>query len=220
MKDIKPTQYVKQTVKAGANVVAATASAIVPIATPAFVALSEVIGIVVDNYGALSEKRSSELFFSDPEYVSDIVGKIKASDDFASFVYDVWVRHNFESYEERRKLLRTFLKNATYDSKNNFANFTHMNNIIQEISLEELRLCNEFYNRKIEKYSKTNNDINLEDFHALCSDCNIKISNDLEESMDHLAYYGLLKAAYGRMGGTFYSCNEFGKIFLEYIKEN
>ena len=105
----------KEVKKEIGKAVAASGAAFVGAPVAATIAAS--LGVAIEVFSSLSQKRSTELFNSE-EYTAEVISKIKQSDNFASFVYDVWLKHNFESSEQRRKYLRNMLKKETYNSTN------------------------------------------------------------------------------------------------------
>jgi len=82
--------------------------------------LSSILNIAVESFGSFSTKRTSQLFYT-KELAQQVVKKIRNDDDFASFTYDVWLRHNLESSERRRIILKNFLKSVACKTGNDMS---------------------------------------------------------------------------------------------------
>lgn len=208
----------KELVKAVASSVAAFAGG------PVAATIAASLGVAIEMFGTLSQKRSSELFNSD-EYVHKVVSKIEESDDFASFVYDIWLKHNFESSEQRREYLRNMLKKETYTSNNRFVNFSKIEHILQNASIESLRLATYIYSKDFSEreYNPQDAGTKLVNYQKLASllegtkydDLRI----DIELYVNELSTLGIINLRHNRYGGPFIDPTSFGGIVVEYIKE-
>ena len=194
------------------------------VGSPVAATIAASLGVAVEMFSTLSQKRSSELFNSD-EYVHKVVSKIEESDDFASFVYDIWIRHNFESSEQRRKYLRNMLKKETYDSTNHFVNFSKIENILQNASIESLRLATYIYSKDFSERECDPQDtgtrlVNYQKLSSLLEGTkydDLKIS--IELYANELSALGIIDVRHNRYGGPFICTTSFGSIVVEYINE-
>ena len=208
----------KELVKAVASSVAAFAG------SPVAATIAASLGVAIEMFGALSQKRSSELFNSD-EYVHKVVSKIEESDDFASFVYDIWLKHNFESSEQRRKYLRNMLKKETYDSTNHFVNFSKIEHILQNASIESLRLATYIYSKDFSEREYNSQDagtklVNYQKLASLLEGTKYDdLRIDIELYVNELSALGIINLRHNRYGGPFIDPTSFGSIVVEYIKE-
>lgn len=188
---------------------------------PVAATIAASLGVAVEMFGTLSQKRSSELFNSD-EYVHKVVSKIKESDDFASFVYDIWIKHNFESSEQRRKYLRNMLKKETYDSTNHFVNFSKIENILQNASIESLRLATYIYSEDFfnQQHAEEMVLVNYKKLFSMLKDTKYDdLRVDIELYANELSALGVIEVLHNRLDGPFISKTPFGNIVVEYINE-
>ncbi len=205
----------KEIVKA----VGATGAAFIGGPVAATIAAS--LGVAVEMFGTLSQKRSSELFNSD-EYVHRVVSKIEESDNFASFVYDIWLKHNFEASEQRRKYLRNMLKKETYNSSNRFVNFSKIENILQNASIESLRLATYIYSEDFfnQRHAEKMVLVSYEKLFSMLKDTKYDdLMVNMELCMNELSALGMVEILHGRIGGPFMCGTLFGNIVIEYINE-
>ena len=205
----------KEIVKA----VGATGAAFIggPVATT----IAASLGVAVEMFGTLSQKRSSELFNSD-EYVHRVVSKIEESDNFASFVYDIWLKHNFEASEQRRKYLRNMLKKETYNSSNRFVNFSKIENILQNASIESLRLATYIYSEDFfnQRHAEKMVLVSYEKLFSMLKDTKYDdLMVNMELCMNELSALGMVEILHGRIGGPFMCGTLFGNIVIEYLNE-
>src|SRR3982750_4524141 len=96
--------------------------------------ITGVLGLTISVWSYFSDRRNKELF-DDEAITNQIVEKCKQSEDFASFVFDVWQKHNLESSEERRLMLKKFLQGEACKNSNDFENFSKIEFIIQNANL-------------------------------------------------------------------------------------
>ena len=191
---------------------------------PVAATIAASLGVAVEMFGTLSQKRSSELFNSD-EYVHKVVSKIEESDDFASFVYDIWLKHNFESSEQRRKYLRNMLKKETYDSTNHFVNFSKIENILQNASIESLRLATYIYSKDFSERECDPQDagtrlVNYQKLSSLLEGTKYDdLRTNIELYANELSASSIIKVSHNRFGGPFVHRTPFGNIVVEYINE-
>lgn len=191
---------------------------------PVAATIAASLGVAVEMFGTLSQKRSSELFNSD-EYVHKVVSKIKESDDFASFVYDIWIKHNFESSEQRRKYLRNMLKKETHSSNNRFVNFSKIEHILQNASIESLRLAMYIYSKDFSERECDPQDagtklVNYQKLSSLLEDTEYNdLRIDIELYVNELSALGIIDVRHNRYGGPFIYRTSFGNIVIEYINE-
>lgn len=194
--------------------------------------LAAALGIAVVALGYLGSERSQELFNTD-ELIDRVNKKIQQSENFASFVFDVWQRYNFESSEERRELLKQFLKTESVNNNNQFENFSEILDLIQNISFYELSLLKKFYkyctelddkNSQHDSQNVKNNKTAQLDmqhiFEGLKLDSQVPESSYAINAVNRLASRGLIKLEYrghGRNGSPWYAMNLLGKLFLEVI---
>lgn len=179
------------------------------------------MGVAVEIFDTLSQKRSSELFNSD-EYVHKVVSKIEESDNFASFVYDIWLKHNFEASEQRRKYLRNMLKKETYNSSNRFVNFSKIENILQNASIESLRLATYIYSEDFfnQRHAEEMVLVSYEKLFSMLKDTKYDdLRVNMELCMNELSALGMVEILHGRLGGPFMYGTLFGNIVIEYINE-
>jgi len=168
---------------------------------PVAATIAASLGVAVEMFGTLSHKRSGELFDSD-EYVRRVVNKIKQSDNFASFVYDIWLKHNFEASEQRRKYLRNMLKKETHSSNNLFVNFSKIEHILQNASIESLRLAMYIYSKDFSE-----------------RECDPQDAGTKLVNYQKLSALGIIDVRHNRYGGPFMYRTSFGNIVIEYINE-
>lgn len=202
--------------------------------TPLAAALAVGLGIAVEALGYLGEKRTRELFDTQ-DFVSSVIAEVQKSDDFAGFVYDIWLRHNVESSEVRRKRLKAVLSHAVSTKSTDYENFTRIITVAQQISDKQILILKVFYD-----VATTNAD-NLEPGSQSLSgrpnpEFTIsvhKLSELLEEKgfevirngsdsiiaiLNQLSYFGLI-GMYIAMDGEYYMPSIFGQVFLQYIMD-
>lgn len=204
----------------GVKAVAATGALIA--GGPVAAGLAITLGVAVEALGMLGEKRTAQLFDSE-DLTSRVVAKINESDDFASFVFSVWQKHNLESSDKRRVMLKNFLEKALDAPDEKFENFSHIEYIIQNISLRSLRLLDIFYSdtvlgSKIDPSDYTTRMFNLERLIPLIKDKVDMTAEEVEYFLGELAGYNLVFPRYGRMNGTFYEHTALGRTFLSYVQ--
>lgn len=191
---------------------------------PVAATIAASLGVAVEMFGTLSQKRSGELFDSD-EYVRRVVNKIKQSDNFASFVYDIWLKHNFEASEQRRKYLRNMLKKETHSSNNRFVNFSKIEHILQNASIESLRLAmciysKDFSERECDPQDAGTKLVNYQKLSSLLEDTEYNdLRIDIELYVNELSALGIIDVRHNRYGGPFIYRTSFGNIVIEYINE-
>jgi len=112
--------------------------------TPFTLALAATLNIAVETLGYLGEKRTRELFVT-TEFLNKVIEELKKSDDFAGFVYDLWTRHNFESSEVRRRMLKAILENASAASGRDFENFTRILSTSQHVTFKQMHTLGILY---------------------------------------------------------------------------
>ncbi len=214
-----------------AKAVGAGAAALV--GGPVIAILAASLGVAIEALGYLGEKRSRELFGT-KESLDRIIVEIKKSDDFASFVYDIWMKHNFESSEARRLRLKAILLHAVESKDKDFENFTRIIIAAQQINDLQISVLGVFYEDVADKGA-------LEDGGSIRLDGQwvdgYKISSQLLEevlqekkvvyardggdgltpTLNQLCYLGLI-GTYAAMNGEYYMPTTLGKIFLEYVK--
>lgn len=200
---------------------------------PVAAILAASLGVAVEALGYLGEKRTKELFDT-TESLDRAIAEIKKSDDFASFVYDIWMKHNFESSETRRRRLKAILMHAVGSKDKDFENFTRIITAAQQINDAQISILNAFYEDATDKGA-------LEDGGSVRLDGQwvdgYKISSQLLEevlqkkkviysldggdgltpTLNQLCYLGLV-GTYAAMNGEYYMPTSLGKIFLEYVK--
>jgi hypothetical protein len=218
----------KREVVKATGVAAATVSG-----SPLALVLAAALGVAVEMIGQLGEKRTKELFDTQ-ELQSRVISEIKASDDFASFVYDIWLKHNFESSENRRKRLKSVLKVATYKKKKDFENFTRIIVAAQQIDDIQIQALDLLYkdlsnlDPTAPVYLKSDNGldgrpvsgwkVNAAKFGELLEARGVDFdSEELTSILNQLCYLGLL-STYVAMDGEYYSPTNLGGIFLEYVE--
>lgn len=185
--------------------------------------LGVALGLGFSVWSYFSDKRNKELF-GDQELVNKLITKTKKSDDFASFVFDVWQKHNLESSEARRKLLKKFLEGEVDKTKNKFENFSKIEHIMQNINLRALKLLDIIYSDRVQKRKVDPNDksdwmLNLGKLTPLVQEVEDMHEQDIEYFMSELTIYGLMGPMYGRYGGTYYIETKLGHDFIEYIQK-
>jgi len=197
----------KEVKKEIGKAVAASGAAFVGAPVAATIAAS--LGVAIEVFSSLSQKRSTELFNSE-EYTAEVISKIKQSDNFASFVYDVWLKHNFESSEQRRKYLRNMLKKETYNSTNRFANFSRIENILQNASIESLRLATYIYSKDFSERELDPQNIgqsSLVNYQKLFSLLENTKYDDLRVNIElyanELSALGVIEVLHNRLDGPF-----------------
>lgn len=186
-------------------------------------AISEAVGLTVSAFNTLSKKRTDELF-DDQAQVQQIVAEIKKSDDFASVVHDVWVRYNLESNSSRRIALKTFLEKAASERKRSYENFTRLLNTAQTITFTELEVLDAFYAPDAYKFSKVgapgpgNYALNVSNVGELLGRHEQHEIESISGQLNQLGHLGLMHVSYNTLDGPFYKPNDFGRLFLSYIK--
>jgi hypothetical protein len=205
--------------------VAATAGAGVAGGAPAAIvqAIVSVLGIATEYFGELSTKRSAELFDS-KQLVSATLQKIEKSDDFASFVFSIWQKYNLESSQQRRRMLKAILENEVYKSNNKFENFSRIEFLVQNMSIESLKLLKFFNTTAYKETFKTDEGQlthpNLENIAKLAERSGYNIPyQDLEYRMNDLANNGLAAVTHGIWNGPKYNQSTLGFLLLEYISD-
>jgi hypothetical protein len=196
---------------------------------PVAAILAASLGVAVEALGYLGEKRTKELFDA-PIFLDTVVAEIKKSDDFASFVYDIWMKHNFESSETRRKRLKAILTHAVGSENKDFENFTRLITAAQQIDDMQLRVLAEYYENmnaedepedngagRLDGLSVKEYKINSIRFAEALQKRGIAYSDSLTSILNQLCYLGLI-SMYVAMDGEYYMPTALGKIFLEYVR--
>jgi hypothetical protein len=204
------------------SVKAIGAGAAVIAGTPVAATLSIVLGVAVEALGLLGEKRTNELF--DTKALEEkVIAKIKLSDDFGSFVLDIWQKHNLESSEERRRMLKKFLEEEV-SKEDQFENFSKIEFIMQNANLRAIRLLDIVYSNVVRKRKRDPNDttdwfLNLKKLTPLVQDVEGNMhEQDIEHYMNELGGYGLISIMHGRYNGPLYNETKLGFIFIEYVR--
>jgi hypothetical protein len=184
--------------------------------------IGAVLGFSAAVWSYFGDKRNKELF-DQAELVAQVTTKVQQSDDFASFVFDVWQKHNLESSEERRKMLKKFLEEEAYKDKNDFENFSKVALIVQNINLRALKLLSIIHSDEVRKRKRDPNNaadahLTIEELVPFVQKVENMHEQDIEYFMNELTSYGLLSPLYGRFGGTFYIETKLGFILMDYIK--
>ncbi len=185
--------------------------------------LAIALGVAVEALGLLGEKRTKELFDSE-QLAGKVISKVKQSDDFASFVFSVWQKHNFESSQERRRMLKKFLEKEANTNDNHFENFSKLENIMQNANLRAIRLLSIIHSdtvqkRRIDPDDDSDRMLSLQKLVPLVQSVINMHEQDIEYFMNELGSYGLVSTLYGRYGGTFYNHAKLGYVLLEYIQD-
>ena len=187
-------------------------------------ALGNMLQVAIGVFADMSQKRTGELF-DDPQLVDKITCRIKESEDFASFIFDLWRRYNFESSEERRLMLKTFLKNATLERERDYENFSKIFLVMQQITRTELLVLKAFNSRDVYDYSETPSQsaraaLNAQEAHKLITEKRIATVelSEVEEALMQLGNYGLVHEKPATIGGPYYSQRMFGAVFLDYLE--
>jgi len=187
-------------------------------------ALGGALQVAVGVFADMSQKRTEELF-DNPQLVDKIIYQVKESEDFASFVFDLWRRYNFESSEERRLMLKTFLKKATLEKERDYENFSKLFLVIQQITRTELLVLKAFNSRDVYDYSETPSQgaraaLNAQEVHKLITEKRIAAVDlsEIEEALMQLGNYGLAHEKPATLGGPYYSQRRFGAVFLDYLE--
>jgi hypothetical protein len=200
---------------------------------PVAAILAASLGVAVEALGYLGEKRTKELFDT-TAFLDEVITEIRRSDDFASFVYDIWMKHNFESSEARRKRLKAILLHAVESKDKDFENFTRIITAAQQINDFQIRVLSAFYEDVADKGTmEDGGSVRLDgqwvdDYKAssqslgeVLQEKKIVYASDggdgLTPTLNQLCYLGLV-GTYAAMDGEYYMPTSLGKIFLEYIK--
>ena len=191
--------------------------------------IKETLTLGVDLFVILSGKRAQELF-DDENFTQAVIEQVKVSDDFASFTYDTWQRYNFESHARRRAMLKSFLKKEANKTSHEFQNFTMINEIIQNISFDEISFLKIFYTRS-DEVQKTYTGINAGKvpqysmemiYRDLQKEKGLEADRRLQRCVNQLSNRGLIDVDYrGELGpwkGPWFAINTLGKIVLEIIE--
>lgn len=193
--------------------------------------LAASLGVAVEALGYLGEKRTKELFDM-PAFLDKVVAEIKKSDDFASFVYDIWMKHNFESSEMRRKRLKAILIHAVDSENKDFENFTRLITAAQQIDDMQLRILVAYYENmgtgddaddngaaRLDGLGVREYKINSIRFAEVLQKKSIAYNKTegLTSILNQLCYLGLT-SMYVAMDGEYYMPTALGRIFLEYVK--
>jgi hypothetical protein len=202
---------------------------------PVAAILAASLGVAVEALGYLGEKRTKELFDT-TVFLDKVIKEIEKSDDFASFVYDIWMKHNFESSKARRARLKAILLHAVESKDKDFENFTRIITAAQQINDFQIRVLGAFYEDVADKgtmddggsvrldgqwvngykaSSQSLGEVLREKRIAYASDG----GDGLTPTLNQLCYLGLV-GTYAAMDGEYYMPTALGKIFLEYIQTN
>jgi hypothetical protein len=188
-------------------------------------AISEILSVGVDAFSGMSQKRTQALFDS-PELATKVVEEIKKSDDFASLIFDLWRRYNYESSEERRLMLKSILQHATYDEERNYENFSKLFLVVQQVTGTELIVVKAFYLPDAHTYSDNRNNstedfqLNVHEIQRLLTEKQIGegVVVELAQDLTQLGNYGLIAERPATLGGPYYTPLRFGRVFLDYVK--
>jgi hypothetical protein len=185
--------------------------------------LGAVLGLGFSVWSYFSDKRNKELFDKDT-LVEQVLIKVKQSDDFASFVFDLWQKHNLESSEDRRKMLKKFLEQEANRDNNQFENFSKIGYIMQNANLKALKVLSIIHSeivqkRKIDHEASDGRLLNLQRLTPLVQSVETMHEQDVEYFMNELGSYGLISFLHGRYNGPFYLETKLGFIFMEYIRQ-
>ena len=190
-------------------------------------AIGESLSIGLDRtFADMSQERAVKLF-GNAELVARVVDEVKKSDDFASFVLDLWREYNLESSEYRRQLLKSILEKSAYEEERKYENFSKMLLITQQITSTELIILKVFYSSDTPNYSAASSGSSIEDFQInnqelqkLLSEKHMRDDSpqEISESLTQLGNYGLISERQSTWGGPYYAPLQFGRIFLGYLE--
>lgn len=186
------------------------------------VSLIATLGFSFSVLSYFSDKRNKELF-SRKKLVDQVAKKVKASDDFASFVFDIWQKHNLESCEKRRKLLKELLEQESFNQKNDYDNFSRILFIMQNANLDALRLLSIIHSDVVQKRKTNLNDasdrhLNLTKLIPLVQSVESIHEQDIEYYLNELGNFGLVSLLHGRMAGPYFLETKLGYSFIKYLK--
>lgn len=205
---------------------------------PLAAVLAVSLGVAVESLGYLGQKRTRELFVTQ-KFLDQVIDEVRVSDDFASFVFDIWMKHNFESSEQRRKRLREILVHATNEEHKDFENFTRIITAAQQIDELQLKVLDSFYkmpkstdqsaiirlsgSQGLDGRPLSGFKVNASQFAKVVEEAGIGFEleedEDFTAELNQLCYLGLL-SSYVAMDGEYYMPTRLGSIFLEYIKND
>lgn len=169
------------------------------------------------------------------EIVDDVgarkIAEIIERDDKSRAVFHrILVNYLDEESEKKREKYRNYLKNLAINVHPEFDNHSRLVSKINDISLEELHVLDVFQTRYLdilvsaesqketvqEKYPEGRGvepgEIIRTGFFTFIPEL------ELEDAFVYLSSNGLISSKPGRMDGTFYLPNEFGKVFMEFLK--
>jgi hypothetical protein len=208
----------RETVKGVGTVLAASAGG------PVAATLAVTLGVAVEALSIFSTKRTNELF-NNEQVVAVITDKIKKSDDFAGFVLSVWQKHNLESDNQRRKLLKQLLEVESFKKTNEFENFSKLENIIQNINVKAVWLLGVIHSDVVQKRTIDSSDaasklLTLSTLIELTQTVEAIHEQDIEYFVNELGSYGLLNISHGRWNGPILNETSLGYLFVSYIDES
>lgn len=182
-----------------------------------------VLGLGFSVWSYFSDRRNKELFYSD-DIVQKILVKVEQSPDYASFVFDLWSKHNLESSEERRLMLKEFLEKETNNTDNQFENFSRIAYIIQNANLTALRILSIIHSDVVQKREINPNNaadcmLSLKKLIPLIQSVSNIHEQDIEYYMNELSNFGLVSILHERLGGPFYIEAKLGYILIDYIRD-
>ncbi|PLS80767.1 hypothetical protein CYG49_04035 [Candidatus Saccharibacteria bacterium] len=185
--------------------------------SPIAAAVALALNVGIEAFGHLSAKRTAELF--DETSIPKIINKVQQSDDFASVVYSVWQKYNLESSRVRRSYLKKFLMAEVEKTENTYDNFSHIEYIIQNISLRALELLKVFHSGQVIRASRASRPyISRAELSSVLNDIGFKMhEQDVEYNMNILVHYNLVAISHGRTAGPFYNHSKLAFVVLEYI---
>lgn len=167
---------------------------------------------LVSAWGAFGQERINELVRYVEIHKGEFLDEIVSSEKFKSLFLSIIDRHTRESFEEKRKLFRSYLLNVGKGVGSDFDYHTKVLFALDQITLNELRILKWFEKNKSPEL------INLEKFQAGFQDETLKTLANQELSLHALDTYGLLFEDNGRYDGPFYSITQFGELFLQFVE--
>jgi hypothetical protein len=187
------------------------------------IALIAALGLSFTVLSYFSDKRSKELFDTQ-KLVNRVKLKIEKSDDFASFVFDVWQKHNLESSEKRRKMLKALLEKESLKDINEYENFSRVLFIMQNANLRALKLLTIIYSDRVRSRPRDSNDgsdffLNIQKLVPLVQEEENMHEQDIEHFVNELGNFGLLSLLHARLGGLYFNETKLAFDFLEYLNK-
>ncbi len=169
------------------------------------------------------------------EIVDDVgarkIAEIIERDDKSRAVFHrIIVNYLDEESEKKREKYRSYLKNLATNIHPEFDNHSRLVSKLNDISLDELHVLDVFQTKYLdilvsaenqkqtvqEKYPEGRGaepgEILRTGFFTFIPEL------ELEDALIYLSSNGLISSKPGRMNGTFYLPNQFGKVFMEFLK--